>query len=105
MAEFGQELHELERALDELVTDSISDWLEGVSIEVDGENGSNQPIDPAATRAFAERVLAASAAAELLDRICDSANDWEADLRGQVYSLRRKACLDLLMLGARSDEA
>lgn len=105
LADFGQELHELERALDELVNESIDEWLEGASIEIGDETESNRVIDPAATRAVAERVLASSAAAELLDRACDSGDKGEADLRRQAFALRRKACLDLLVLGARSEEA
>ena len=100
LAEFGQELQELERALDELVDESISEWLEGTSIELGDETESSQPIDPGATRVVAERVLAASAAAVLLNRVCDPDDEWEADLCGQAYALRRRACLDLFVLTA-----
>ena len=105
LAEFGQELHELERALDEMVDESIGEWLEGTSIEIGDETESDQPIDPDATRVVAERVLASSAAAILLDRICDPEDEWEADLRGKAYALRKRACLDLLVFTARSGEA
>ena len=95
LAEYGQELRDLESAIDEIVTESIGEWLESTSIELGEENDSSQPIDPVEQRALAERLLAISAVADLLDRVHDPGDEREVELRGQVFDLRRKACLDL----------
>lgn len=105
LAEFGQELNELESALDEIVEDSIGEWLEATSIEIGDPSESGQPVDPDAKRMVAERVLASSAAAILLDRVCKADDGPEAELRRQAYELRRKACLDLIVLTALTDGA
>ncbi len=102
MADFGEGLHDLESALDEMVKPSVSGWLEGVSIELGEEGEPDLPIDPDAKQAVSERLIAASAAAVLLDRACDSGDKWESDLRSRAYDLRRRACLDLFLLTAGS---
>lgn len=103
LAEFGQELHELENALDEVVKESIGGWIEATDIEIGDESEPGPHIDPEAQRVVAERMLASSAAAELLDRVCDPDDEWEAGLRGRAYEFRRNACLDLIVLTARAD--
>jgi hypothetical protein len=105
LAEFGQELQELERALDEMVNESISEWLVGASIEIGDPADPERLIDPDAQRVVTERVLASSAAAVLLDRVCVPDDEREADLRGRAYELRKKACLDLFVFTARADAA
>ncbi len=103
LAEFGQELHEIASALDEMVDESIGEWLEGASIEFEVESDASQPIDPVATKAVAERVIAVSAAANLLDRVHDPENEREVGVRGQLLGLRAQVCLDLILLAAQSD--
>lgn len=71
LAQYGQELHELEAALDELVKESIGEWIEATDIEIGDESEPGPHIDPDAKRVAAERMLASSAAAVLLDRVCD----------------------------------
>lgn len=105
LAEYGTELRELEGALDEMVGESIAEWLEGTSIEIGDPSEPDRSIDPDAKRAVAERVLASSAAAILLDRVCEPGDEWEADLRGRTHELRRRACLDLFVLTALADGA
>lgn len=105
LAEYGQELRELESALDEMVGESIAEWLEATSIEIGDPSEPDRPIDPDAKRAVAERVLASSAAAILLDRVCVPGDEWEMDLRGRAHELRRRACLDLFVLTALADGA
>lgn len=105
LAEYAKELRELESALDEMVGDSISEWLDATSIEIGDPSEPGRPIDPDAKRAIAERVLASSAAAILLDRVRAPGDEWEADLQGRAHELRRRACLDLFVLTALADGA
>lgn len=102
MADFGEGLHDLESALDEMVKPSVNGWLEGVSIELGEEGEPDLPIDPDAKRAISDRLIAASAALVLLERACDPGDEWESALRQRAYDLRRRACLDLFVLTAGS---
>lgn len=102
LEEFSQELNELDASIAELIDEAISEWLDGGVIDFVEAIEPGELIEPEDARYVAVRLLAISAAAELLERAHDPEDGYEVGLRDELFEMRADALLDMFVLMAMS---